>query len=103
MPSHVLQGCLLCTRVYLRALTTVSCPDPLWRQKSPKQMLEMRDIHKINQGPEGLGKKQTGKQTMERGKRKGRGKESDLATPEEESWPTEPTGRPGGWKQLWLC
>lgn len=46
-----LQGCLLCGRIYLRALTTVSCLEPLWRQRPPKQMLETRDERHPQNGP----------------------------------------------------
>jgi hypothetical protein len=41
------------TQDYLRTLSAFSCPVPLWRQRMPKQMLEMREPQD-RPGPRGV-------------------------------------------------
>lgn len=46
-------------RIYLRALATFSCPVPLWRQRLPKEMPQMRNSSKTKQGLGGLWVRET--------------------------------------------
>lgn len=66
-------------KIYLRALTTFSCPVPLWRQRLPKKMPQMRNSSKNQPGPRGaLGKRHRAvEQTMERGGRKEVGRKDE--------------------------
>lgn len=66
-------------KIYLRALTTFSCPVPLWRQRLPKKMPQMRNSSKNQPGARGaLGKRHRAvEQTMERGGRKEVGRKDE--------------------------
>lgn len=61
----------------------------------------MRDIHKMDQRPEGLGR-ETGEQTMERGERKG-GKENVTQLPREREFTDGAQRAWIVWGQLWLA